>query len=164
MASPDGAGIGKAVRDWGRSNHAENLDFLDHHGSGQNGIKVRKGPGSPPIRKDKSSMNGQNDQLHCANINARSLILAMIESRPRPKIRRWPLRRRRRQSAWVTRDGVTDHECSVSDVSERGARINSDIEVAPGSRLGITLVPGAPKRTCEVVWRRGNTLGIKFTG
>jgi hypothetical protein len=53
-------------------------------------------------------------------------------------------------------------ECQVMDVSLHGAKIVANVYAEIGSRFRLSLVPGAPKwQPCEVVWRRGKTLGIK---
>jgi hypothetical protein len=49
------------------------------------------------------------------------------------------------------------------DVSPSGAKIMTDVGIDVGDGFGLALVPAHPKRQpCEVVWRRGNTYGIKF--
>jgi hypothetical protein len=49
------------------------------------------------------------------------------------------------------------------DVSPGGAKIITDAAIDVRDMLGLELVPTHPKRQpCEVVWRRGNTYGIKF--
>jgi hypothetical protein len=54
-------------------------------------------------------------------------------------------------------------ECQVMDVSLHGAKIVASVDAEIGSRFRLSLVPNAPKRqACEVIWRRGKTLGIKF--
>jgi PilZ domain len=81
----------------------------------------------------------------------------------KPKLKR-DARRSRQQSAWIMfdRDHVS-RECQVMDVSLNGAKIVADIDAEVGSRFRFSLVPDAPKRQpCEVIWRRGKTLGIKF--
>jgi hypothetical protein len=81
---------------------------------------------------------------------------------PKLKIKREP-RRGRYVSAWISGPGETPNiECRLLDVSQRGGKIVTDVEAQVGGLLNITLVPNAPKRQCEVVWRRGKTLGIKF--
>ncbi|QWG16185.1 PilZ domain-containing protein [Bradyrhizobium sediminis] len=88
----------------------------------------------------------------------------MLKDRSRLQQERQQIRRRRRQSAWITFDGeATDRECWVADVSQGGAKITG-VAAEVGSQFDITLVPHAPKRRCEVVWRHGRTLGIKFLG
>lgn len=86
----------------------------------------------------------------------------MLKGKSRAKQNRQQVRRCRRQSAWITFGGE-DRECWVADVSQGGAKLTG-IAAEVGSQFDITLVPRAPKRPCEVVWRHGNTLGIKFLG
>ncbi len=85
--------------------------------------------------------------------------------RPKLKVKRQQVRRRRHQSAWITLDGGTvNFECGLEDLTQSGAKITVDKAVEVGSRLDIAFVPRAAARPCEVVWRRGNTLGIRFVG
>ena len=80
-------------------------------------------------------------------------------SKPKPKRE---ARRRRHQWAWVTLEGdATVHDCRVLDVSQNGAKVVIDVAAEIGTRFGLALVPHCP-RLCEIVWRRGRTLGIKF--
>ncbi len=80
-------------------------------------------------------------------------------SKPRLKSE---VRRRRHQWAWITLDGnVTVHDCRALDVSQNGAKVVIDLAAETGTRFGLALVPHRP-RLCEIVWRRGRTLGIKF--
>ena len=89
----------------------------------------------------------------------------MDKVRPKLKIKRQQVRRRRHQSAWITLDGKTpSYKCQVADVSQSGAKITLDTAVEVGSLLDIAFVPRAAARRCEVVWRRGKTLGIRFVG
>jgi PilZ domain len=89
----------------------------------------------------------------------------MDKVRPKLKLKRQQVRRRRHQSAWITLDdGTTKYKCEVEDVSQSGAKITVDAAVQVGTLLGIALVPRATARRCEVIWRRGNTLGIRFMG
>ena len=89
----------------------------------------------------------------------------MDKVRPKLKIKRQQVRRRRHQSAWITLDdGTANHKCEVADISQSGAKITVDTAVEVGSLLDIAFVPRAAARRCEVVWRRGNTLGIRFIG
>ena len=88
----------------------------------------------------------------------------MIIDKPRPKVQREPRRQANQQPAWITvGDAMTKLECFVLDVSPGGAKIMTDAEIEVGDRIGLALVPAHQKRQpCEVVWRRGNTCGIKF--
>ena len=85
--------------------------------------------------------------------------------RPKLKVKRQQVRRRRHQSAWITlEDGTANCKCQVADVSQSGAKITLDKAVEIGRLFDIAFVPRAAARRCEVVWRRGNTLGIRFIG
>lgn len=73
-------------------------------------------------------------------------------------------RRRRCHTAWVTlRDGYTRAECRILDVSEDGAQISCKKADALLDRFVMAYALTAPtSRTCEIVWRQGQTLGIKY--
>jgi hypothetical protein len=91
-------------------------------------------------------------------------MVIMIIDKPRPKVQREPRRQAHQQPAWITVDGgLTKQECFVLDISPGGAKIMTDAEIEVKERFGLALVPAHQKRQpCEVVWRRGNTYGIKF--
>jgi PilZ domain len=91
-------------------------------------------------------------------------MVIMIMDKPRPKVQREPRRQANQQPAWITvGDGMTRLECFMLDVSPGGAKIMTDAEIEVGDRIRLALVPTHEKRQpCEVVWRRGNTYGIKF--
>jgi hypothetical protein len=74
------------------------------------------------------------------------------------------VRRSRQLSAWIAFEGdQSGRECRVMDISLHGAKIVADVDTDIGSRLYFTLVPNAQKgKRCEVIWRRGKMLGIKF--
>jgi hypothetical protein len=88
----------------------------------------------------------------------------MTVVRPRAKVQREPRRQLHMQPAWLSVDDeMTKSECFVLDVAPGGAKIMTDAVIEVGDRFGLALVPTHPKRQpCEVVWRRGNTYGIKF--
>jgi len=88
----------------------------------------------------------------------------MIIDKPRAKVQREPRRQLHKRPAWITIDhGVTKHECFVLDVAPGGAKIMTDAAIDVRDRFELALVPAHPNRhPCEVVWRRGNTYGIKF--
>jgi len=82
----------------------------------------------------------------------------------RAKTQREPRRQLHKQPAWITADsGLTRRECLVLEVSPGGAKIMTDVPINDSDSFELVLVPNHPKRQpCEVVWRRGNTYGIKF--
>jgi PilZ domain len=69
-----------------------------------------------------------------------------------------------RQPGWVTLDGgFAARQCLVQDLSSSGAKITvDDVSVLTG-RLRLAFSRDARTgRSCEVVWRRGKSLGVKF--
>jgi hypothetical protein len=74
------------------------------------------------------------------------------------------IRKSLRQPGWITLEGgFAARPCVVEDMSSSGAKITVDNPaVIPGSlRLAFTrdVRSGRP---CQVVWRRGKSLGVKF--
>jgi hypothetical protein len=80
------------------------------------------------------------------------------------KQRRRLIRRTRQHEAWITFDrGVQSFECQVLDISADGAKLVTDIDAPIGTLFRLSAVPHAVvRRRCEVVWRKGRTVGIKF--
>jgi hypothetical protein len=80
------------------------------------------------------------------------------------KQRRRLIRRTRQHEAWITFDrGVQSFECQVLDISADGAKLVTDIDAPVGTMFRLSAVPQAVvRRRCEVVWRKGRTVGIKF--
>ena len=78
--------------------------------------------------------------------------------------RRSLVRRSRQHSAWIKiENDFRSHECQVLDVSANGAKLVADIEVPIGSTFRLSVVPQAVvRRKCEVVWRKGRVIGVKF--
>jgi hypothetical protein len=78
--------------------------------------------------------------------------------------RRGLVRRSRQHSLWITiENDIRNHECKVLDVSANGAKLLADIDVSVGSKLCLSIVPHAiVRRECEVVWRKGRMIGVKF--
>ena len=68
------------------------------------------------------------------------------------------------QSAWITLDGgFATRPCIVLDLSSAGAKISVDDSSAIQARLRLAFARDARTgRNCEIVWRRGKTLGVKF--
>jgi PilZ domain len=69
-----------------------------------------------------------------------------------------------RQPGWITLDGgFAARPCVVQDMSTTGAKLTiDDSNVLPG-RLRLAFSRDARTgRNCEVVWRRGKVLGVRF--
>jgi hypothetical protein len=71
-------------------------------------------------------------------------------------------RRRRHQSAWITLHGA-EIECSLTNLSQGGAQILVDRGTEFPDRFSLSLVPNvANKKSCQVIWRQGCAMGLKF--
>jgi hypothetical protein len=73
-------------------------------------------------------------------------------------------RKSMRQTAWIILDGgFAARTCTVLDLSETGAKISIDEPSTVATRLRLAFTRDATRgRHCEVIWRRGRTLGLKF--
>lgn len=69
-----------------------------------------------------------------------------------------------RQPGWITLEGgFATRPCVVQDMSSTGAKITIDDPNMLPARLRLAFSRDARTgRNCEVVWRRGKTVGIKF--
>ncbi len=69
-----------------------------------------------------------------------------------------------RQSGWITFEGgFAARPCVVQDLSASGAKITIEDTNSLPARLRLAFSRDARTgRSCEVVWRRGKTVGIKF--
>jgi hypothetical protein len=69
-----------------------------------------------------------------------------------------------RQSGWITLDGgFAARQCVVQDISSTGAKITVDDPNVLPAKLRLAFARDARTgRNCEVVWRRGKSVGIKF--
>jgi hypothetical protein len=88
----------------------------------------------------------------------------MIVDEQRTKVQREPRRELRKRPTWMTIDGgITRIECFVLDVSPGGAKIITDAAFDVRDSFQLALVPEhSTRQSCEVVWRRGKTYGVKF--
>ena len=68
----------------------------------------------------------------------------------------------RQQSAWIM-NGEAITECQIMDISMRGAKIVPQGSSVVPARFELAFSPEDTNRqACEVIWRRGRMLGIKF--
>lgn len=56
----------------------------------------------------------------------------------------------------------TPQQCLLTDVSDGGARLFSDLEMPPRFTLTVSRDDGVMKRQCRVVWQIGGELGVEF--
>ena len=68
-----------------------------------------------------------------------------------------------RRDAWLVLESGERCDCAVSDISDRGARINvHDIDSIPDSFVLLLAENGAARLECRVIWRKPQQLGVKF--
>jgi PilZ domain len=84
----------------------------------------------------------------------------MLQSKPKRASRK-----ARHHGAWITfDDDIRSYECRVLDVSAGGAKLVADIDAIVGTSFKLSVAPRSlVRKPCEVVWRRGRQLGVKFT-
>jgi hypothetical protein len=84
-------------------------------------------------------------------------------SHPAPQRRRLT-RKTRYHASWISFDrSIKSFECQVLDISADGAKLVADIAAPIGAMFRLSVVPqGVVRRRCEVVWRKGRTIGVKF--
>jgi hypothetical protein len=68
------------------------------------------------------------------------------------------------QPGWITLEGgFAMRPCVVQDMSSSGAKITIDDPNSLPARLSLAFTRDARTgRNCEVVWRRGKSVGIRF--
>ena len=68
------------------------------------------------------------------------------------------------QPGWITLDGgFAARQCVVQDMSSTGAKVTIDDPNTLPAKLKLAFTRDARNgRNCEVVWRRGKSVGIKF--
>jgi hypothetical protein len=80
------------------------------------------------------------------------------------KTKKREARKSMHQPGWITLDGgFAARPCVVQDLSASGAKITIDDPNTLPAKLRLAFSRDARTgRNCEVVWRRGRTVGIKF--
>ena len=58
--------------------------------------------------------------------------------------------------------GSLPRDCMVTDISEQGARLYSEIEIPERFTLSLSGEGHSVRRECRVVWRLGGELGVEF--
>jgi hypothetical protein len=66
------------------------------------------------------------------------------------------------QLAWIMLQGRASNECQVMDVSKTGAKIIASTPSTVPDRFQLAFFQGQQARSCEVIWRHGKVLGVKF--
>jgi hypothetical protein len=66
-------------------------------------------------------------------------------------------------SAWIVTAGRADRECRVIDISPVGAKVVLPANSGVSDSFDLVFFQSVnPRRTCEVIWRAGKVLGVKF--
>lgn len=82
-----------------------------------------------------------------------------VMEKDKRKARRRPIR----YTAWLVLGPAIRHSCLLSDISETGARIDFEEPDAVPDRFLLWLNgKGSARRTCQVVWRKKQQIGVKF--
>jgi hypothetical protein len=70
----------------------------------------------------------------------------------------------RHQSAWITLNGQATSECRIMDISKKGAKIVPDGSAPVPAHFELAFIRENDQRRhpCEVIWRRGRMVGVKF--
>jgi hypothetical protein len=72
-------------------------------------------------------------------------------------------RRRRHIKAWVSGEGITNHECSVYDISDGGMMLVSKLADKIPNAFTVKFNAMSPNNgPCRVVWRSSSSIGAKF--
>jgi hypothetical protein len=65
--------------------------------------------------------------------------------------------------AWIVVSGRADRECTVLDITQIGAKVVVQASQGIPDRFELAFFQSLDKRQrCEVIWRRGRVLGVKF--
>ena len=67
-----------------------------------------------------------------------------------------------RVARFLSDDGSLPRSCTITDISDGGARLYSEFEVPPNFTLSVLGDDGGMQRRCRVVWRLGGELGVEF--
>ena len=79
-------------------------------------------------------------------------------------VKKREVRKSLHQPGWITLDGgFAARRCVVQNMSATGAKITVDDPNSLPAKLRLAFARDARTgRKCEVVWRRGKTVGIRF--
>jgi len=69
-----------------------------------------------------------------------------------------------RVAQFYTEPGHLPRSCMVTNISDSGARLYSDIDMPPQFILAVSGDGVNMQRECRVIWRLGGELGVEFVG
>jgi hypothetical protein len=77
--------------------------------------------------------------------------------------KRRAVRRPVQYTAWIARKGEPLEGCVLSDISDKGARLDvENPESLPDEFMLFLSARGTPRRKCTVAWRTETQIGVKF--
>jgi hypothetical protein len=77
--------------------------------------------------------------------------------------KRKSVRRSMHYTAWIARKGEPLEGCVLSDISDKGARLDVEsVEKIPDEFMLFLSNRGTPRRYCTVAWRTEDQVGVKF--
>jgi hypothetical protein len=125
-------------------------------------------PGKPPETPD-SRANGPRSRSADVGQHSPDLkgLWASAEAQEQLKmaaVKTREVRKSLHQPGWITLEGgFAARRCVVQNLSATGARLTVDDPNMLPARLRLAFARDARTgRKCEVVWRRGKTVGVKF--
>ncbi|RDV02161.1 PilZ domain-containing protein [Undibacter mobilis] len=69
-----------------------------------------------------------------------------------------------RVAQYYTGAGALPRSCVITDISDSGARLYSDTMMPDMFVLSVLVDNSEMRRDCQVVWRLGGELGVRFAG
>ena len=69
-----------------------------------------------------------------------------------------------RVAQFYSEAGQLPRTCMVTNISDSGARLYSDVDMPPHFTLVVSGEGVALRHECRVVWRLGGELGVEFVG
>ena len=102
------------------------------------------------------------DNSYVGKRTYQSSSIAIHVVRMEPRHFKREVRRVRHLSAWIKVEGRAHCECQVMDISKQGAKVVVEPPSAVPNHFALAFFQGDQTRVCEVIWRRGKMLGVKF--
>jgi len=76
--------------------------------------------------------------------------------------RKMPRRQINRLAQFRSEAGAASGECMVTDISEGGARLFTELDLPEAFTLWLGAEDTKMQRECRVVWRLGGEIGVEF--
>jgi hypothetical protein len=112
----------------------------------------------PAARRDTPRRATDSKAAWCRAVSGELFDMALLSGKKRDT------RKSLSQPGWITLEGgFAARQCVVQDMSTTGAKVTIDDPNTLPAKLRLAFSRDARTgRRCEVVWRRGKSVGIKF--